>query len=384
MKSRWPTVALGDVLVESRQPCGVQRDQSYPNFGIYSYGKGLFPKPPIEGIATSASTLYCARAGQFVYSRLFAFEGAYGIVPPEFDGFFVSNEFPLFEGRPDRLLPEYLRRYVSIRQVWEAIANASTGMGHRRQRVQPAQLLKFAIPLPSIEEQRRIVVRIEALFAKIADVRHTSMAMAAQCDAMLSSLFRQLADGAPRRRLGDVAPLVRRPTAIDPSKHYPQVSVRSFGRGAFHSGVLDGSAITWEKPHLVRSGDVLISNIKAWEGAVAVAGENDDGRYGSHRYLTYVPVPGVATSRWICHFLLSPEGLHLVGEASPGSADRNRTTSAKALQEILLPVPPIMDQERLDAAYAKVESLKSLQHQSAAELDALLPSILDRAFRGEL
>jgi type I restriction enzyme S subunit len=53
-----------------------------------------------------------------------------------------------------------------------------------------------------------------------------------------------------------------------------------------------------------------------------------------------------------------------------------------------MPVPPLAEQRRivayLDSLSAKAESLKSLQHQSAAELDALVPSILDRAFKGEL
>lgn len=38
----------------------------------------------------------------------------------------------------------------------------------------------------------------------------------------------------------------------------------------------------------------------------------------------------------------------------------------------------------LDNLQAKVDTLKRLQVETAAELDALLPSILDRAFRGEL
>ena len=38
----------------------------------------------------------------------------------------------------------------------------------------------------------------------------------------------------------------------------------------------------------------------------------------------------------------------------------------------------------LDDLQAKVDQLRSLQAQTAAELDSLLPSILDRAFRGEL
>ena len=38
----------------------------------------------------------------------------------------------------------------------------------------------------------------------------------------------------------------------------------------------------------------------------------------------------------------------------------------------------------LDGLQAKVDALKKLQADTAAELDALLPSILDKAFKGEL
>ena len=38
----------------------------------------------------------------------------------------------------------------------------------------------------------------------------------------------------------------------------------------------------------------------------------------------------------------------------------------------------------LDALQAQVDALNKLQSETAAELDALLPSILDKAFKGEL
>jgi len=38
----------------------------------------------------------------------------------------------------------------------------------------------------------------------------------------------------------------------------------------------------------------------------------------------------------------------------------------------------------LDNLQAKLDGLKQLQTQTAAELDALLPSILDKAFKGDL
>jgi type I restriction enzyme S subunit len=37
-----------------------------------------------------------------------------------------------------------------------------------------------------------------------------------------------------------------------------------------------------------------------------------------------------------------------------------------------------------DALQAEVDTLKHLQAATAAELDALLPALLDRAFKGEL
>jgi type I restriction enzyme S subunit len=53
-----------------------------------------------------------------------------------------------------------------------------------------------------------------------------------------------------------------------------------------------------------------------------------------------------------------------------------------------LPLPPLPEQRRivayLDDLQRKTDSLKDLQSETSAELDALMPSILDKAFRGEL
>ena len=60
-------------------------------------------------------------------------------------------------------------------------------------------------------------------------------------------------------------------------------------------------------------------------------------------------------------------------------------------QDILslqIPLPRLSEQRRivayLDGLQAKVDALKRLQAETAAELDAMLPSVLDKAFRGEL
>jgi len=58
------------------------------------------------------------------------------------------------------------------------------------------------------------------------------------------------------------------------------------------------------------------------------------------------------------------------------------------LGTVELPVPPLPEQRRivaeLDGLQAEVDALKRLQAETAAELDALLPAILDHAFKGKL
>ena len=62
--------------------------------------------------------------------------------------------------------------------------------------------------------------------------------------------------------------------------------------------------------------------------------------------------------------------------------------NAQKLKALPIALPPLPEQRRivayLDGLQAKVDAMKTMQAQSAAELDALLPSILDRAFKGEL
>ena len=43
-----------------------------------------------------------------------------------------------------------------------------------------------------------------------------------------------------------------------------------------------------------------------------------------------------------------------------------------------------MDLTYLDSLQSKVDAVKTMQTETSAELDALLPSILDKAFKGEL
>jgi len=191
MRRGWRREPLGAVMKPSIDRIQVQPDGSYPNLGIYSFGRGLFNKPPIEGDRTSAKALNRVHSGQFIYSRLFAFEGAYGVVAEDFDGYCVSNEFPTFDVDPKELDARWLAVYLRSRDRWMELASKSKGLGVRRQRVSVETILSYEVWLPPIEEQHemiRVVDVIEATRAKKRSLRPSIEALtAASVNKVLSA-----------------------------------------------------------------------------------------------------------------------------------------------------------------------------------------------------
>ena len=70
------------------------------------------------------------------------------------------------------------------------------------------------------------------------------------------------------------------------------------------------------------------------------------------------------------------------------STHDTRKLETEKLLAISVPVPPICDQrriiEQLGVMHARIIKLQKLQADTTAELAALLPSILDNAFNGEM
>ena len=74
--------------------------------------------------------------------------------------------------------------------------------------------------------------------------------------------------------------------------------------------------------------------------------------------------------------------------AARSRGDMIRHLVLREIRDLTIPVPPLLEQRRivseLDALQTEVDALKRLQAETAAELAALLPALLDRAFKGEL
>jgi type I restriction enzyme S subunit len=323
------------------------------------------------------------KTGDFTYPKLMAWEGAFGIVPDICDGCFVSPEFPVFEIRSDRIVGQFLGLFFSIPQVWESVSGESIGTNIRRRRLHPDDFLQAEIPLPSLSEQRRIVARIEEITDRIAEIKKIRIEEEVQVRQMLLGAFERTTRNAPRVAMREVAPLVRRTTEITAGQSYAELGIRSFGKGTFHKPALSAGDVGSKRIFRIEAGDLLFSNVFAWEGAIAVAKSEDAGRFGSHRFMSCVPRPDIATAEFLRFYFLTNEGIELIRAASPGGAGRNRTLGIEALGAIEVPLPAMKQQEWFDEMQYAAGELKSLHEQTAIELASLSSSIVWRTFSGE-
>jgi type I restriction enzyme S subunit len=150
----------------------VQPAKAYHLIGVRLDGAGPFLREIKTGDQISANQLFRVAAGDFIYSRLFAWRGAFGTIGQLLDGKYVSGEFPTLIANPDRLNVEFLRlwfRLPSTLHTVESLCSGSTPL--TRNRFKERYFLDLEIPLPPLAEQQRIVARIDALAARIEEIR---------------------------------------------------------------------------------------------------------------------------------------------------------------------------------------------------------------------
>jgi type I restriction enzyme S subunit len=383
MNFGWETTPIGDVVVPVHRPEVPQSGLSYRQIGVRLWGHGAYEREAIDGADTQYKTLNRVEAGDLIINKIWARNGSASVVQNELTGCFCSGEFPLFRPDVSKTEPAWLYWITRTKWFWQNCDEKSRGTSGKN-RIRPERFLEIIIPLPDIKEQRRIITKLEMLSAEIDEARLLRQEIQSDAQAMLHSAFQQVIEGAEYYPMSEVAPIVRRKVEIEMDGEYPELGVRSFGNGVFHKPTLIGSELDWQKLYRVQEGDLIISNIKAWEGAIAVADRNDHNRVGSHRYITCVPKKGLTTANFLCFYLLTEDGLEKVQEASPGSADRNRTLAMKRLEKIEVPIPAYDKQLWFDSLQTKAAAIKQAHSANQAELDALLPAILDKAFKGAL
>lgn len=284
----WPSVPLGEIAPLIRRPVTVTSELKYHEIGVRSYGKGIFHKPPTAGGDLGDKRVFRIRAGDLVFSNVFAWEGAVAVASAEEEGMIGSHRFITCVVNRDMADATFIKYYFMTPIGLSHLRRASPGGAGRNRTLGLAALSRIPTPIPPINEQRHFVERLDAVSMRLKARSEAAERQETELAAMLGASFAQMIVDAPRIPMADVAPLVRRPVTVTPDQRYDELGVRSFGKGTFHKPALSSLDIGNKRIFQIEAGDLIFSNVFVWEGAIAIARREDAGRVGSHRFITCI------------------------------------------------------------------------------------------------
>jgi type I restriction enzyme S subunit len=391
MSNSWPLVPLGEVLTKSEEWTDINPTATYREITVRLWGKGVTLRREPNGSEIASTRRLVAKAGQFILSRIDARNGAFGLVPDSLEGAVVSNDFPLFTPNPSRLLPSFLH-WMSKTKPFVDICKAASEGTTNRVRLQEDRFLTMTVPLPPLSEQRRIVARIEELAAKINEARTVHQETANETERLLVCMAHRhdLANatkanrGWRRVQLGEIMEYVDDSHRVQADSTFPNLGIYSFGRGLFHKPPIDGALTSATTLRRVRKGQFIYSRLFAFEGAYGFVTDEFDGCFVSNEYPTFDCHPRQARAEFVAAYFKSPTVWKEAATGSKGLGDRRQRVQPEKILSHTIWLPPLEWQDQIAGVQTQVDVLKKLQDETAVELGALLPSILDRAFSGNL
>jgi type I restriction enzyme S subunit len=151
-------------------------------------------------------------------------------------------------------------------------------------------------------------------------------------------------------RLGVVARVISRPVIQKEGQFYTPVGIFNRGRGLFHKAAREMADMGDSEFFWLEEGDFIISGQFAWEGAIALAGEEDSGCVVSHRYHVLRGKDGAALTEYLLALMSTTYGDFLLNENSRGAAGRNRPLNINSLLKEKIPVPDHQVQQKVASA----------------------------------
>lgn len=154
IESKYPIVSLKEVLTQRKGFITIDDSASYKRCRAQVQAKGIVLRDEIIGKEIKTKKQQVCKVDDFLVAEIDAKVGGYGIVPDYLEGAIVSGHYFLFEIDKTKLLPEYLGIVVKLNDFAKQVkATGSTNYAA----IRPYHVLEYVIPLPTIEEQERIV-----------------------------------------------------------------------------------------------------------------------------------------------------------------------------------------------------------------------------------
>lgn len=396
MSATWPKVQLGQVLEERRE---TPPPEQVLSGGIPIISKIGFNDGRIQLRTTpeTKTNMILVRPGDLVVSGINAAKGAIAIYGQgELGPIAATIHYGAYTPKKDQVDVRYLWWLLRSQYFKEILCQYVPG-GIKTE-LKSKRLLPISIPLPNIIEQRKTASHLDTFASKIEEARtirkrtieitilllqsalHDRLkriAVDGTLDAVLNTPPRNgwsarcdnADDGTPVLSLGAVTGFRYRPS------EFKRTSLPIAANVHF-----------WLSP-----GDLLLtrSNTPELVGHAAIYNGQPSPCIYPDLIMRLETKDSKVNRRFVWWWLRSPVAREYISSKAKGTSPTMKKISQKTVMSIPFPTHlPLFDQRRivddLDVLQAKVDEINRQQSDTVAKLNALLPSILNKAFSGKL
>jgi type I restriction enzyme S subunit len=357
MSQSWPVVALGEVIEHLKEFIEIQDAEQYKRCRVQLHAKGIVLRDIVTGADIRTKRQQVCRTGEFLVAEIDAKLGGFGIVPEELEDAIVSSHYFLFTVNETKLERSFLDYYIRTATFQDQVtAQGSTNYAA----IRPQHVLEYTIPLPPLDEQRRIVARIEALAGRVAEAQRLRAEALAQVERMVASesyrLFARLFTEDEVTTIGQVVTFhgdLLRPTDGKTGlqrfvglQHVESHTGEKIGEDWVLAEDLQGRKFRFS------AGEIVYGYLRPYLNKVWIA--DGEGLCSVDQYILR-PAPKLIDTHYLAYFMRSPHFLQRANELTHNlMLPRLRSG---LLASIEIPVPILAKQQKvvllLDKLHAK-------------------------------
>lgn len=389
----WQEVNLGDIcdIFDGPHATPKKIDAGPVFLGVQNLNEGRLDLSNTAHLSEADYLAWTRRVEPQSNDLVFAYEtgvGAAAIIPENFRCC-LGRRLGLLRAKRDHILPEFLI-YAYLGPVFQSTLREHTIYGSTVNRIPLSEMADFPILIPPLPEQRKIAEILSTWDEAIA----LTEALIAALQTRKQALMQLLLTGQVRfpgfdgeweeKHLGVfLKPRLRK--VAKPSTGYLALGIRSHGKGTFTKLVDNPDTVAMDELYQVKEDDLIVNITFAWEGAIALVSQQDEGKLVSHRFPTYEFDRRHVIPEFFKYVMLTQEFFFRLGLISPGGAGRNRVLNKKDFLGLMVSAPSIQEQQKigevLGATDKHIEMLSGYSGALQQQKRGLMQQLLTGAVR---
>ena len=206
----WEVARINSVLQRVRRKVDVVKTEKYQQIGIRSHAKGIFHKELVTGEELGNKSVFWIEEKCFIVNIVFAWEHAIAKTTKNERGMIASHRFPMYQPKDNKVDIDYILYFFKSKRGKYLLGLASPGGAGRNKTLGQGEFSELKIPIPPIEEQKKIVEILTTIDKSILKQQELIQVKEKQFKGLMQKLlsgevrFHEFNDNWKEIKLGDI------------------------------------------------------------------------------------------------------------------------------------------------------------------------------------